>query len=362
MIFRILIPLDLTEDDVRDIINLVFCACDQGDHDGDLTLDEWMGPVCENVNDHLFGYQVSEDDFNNADANGDGVCTVDEVHDFAMSHADMRSLNREFYFSDDASIEAQVRLIGCACDNDGDYMLSLEEVNEEHCVILQHWLFDNNLDEESFEFVDANNDGLIDGDEAAAAMEMAEEEYTEGSEEDSKEDYDLTEDDVRDIINLVFCACDQGDHDGDLTLEEWMGPVCENVNDHLFGYQVSEDDFNAADANGDGVCTVDEVHDFAMSKAEMRSLNRELYFSDDASVEAQVRLIGCACDKDEDYMLSFEEVNEEHCVLLQHWLFGNNLDEESFEFVDANNDGLIDGDEAAAAMEMAEEEYTEYYG
>jgi len=274
----------------------------------------------------------------------------------------MRSLNREFYFSDDASIEAQVRLIGCACDNDGDYMLSLEEVNEEHCVILQHWLFDNNLDEESFEFVDANNDGLIDGDEAAAAMEMAEEEYTEGSEEDSKEDYDLTEDDVRDIINLVFCACDQGDHDGDLTLEEWMGPVCENVNDHLFGYQVSEDDFNAADANGDGVCTVDEVHDFAMSKAEMRSLNRELYFSDDASVEAQVRLIGCACDKDEDYMLSFEEVNEEHCVLLQHWLFGNNLDEESFEFVDANNDGLIDGDEAAAAMEMAEEEYTEYYG
>ena len=173
---------------------------------------------------------------------------------------------------------------------------------------------------------------------------------------------DLTEDDVRDIINLVFCACDQGDHDGDLTLDEWMGPVCENVNDHLFGYQVSEDDFNNADANGDGVCTVDEVHDFAMSKAEMRSLNRELYFSDDASVEAQVRLIGCACDKDEDYMLSFEEVNEEHCVLLQHWLFGNNLDEESFEFVDANNDGLIDGDEAAAAMEMAEEEYTEYYG
>merc|ERR1712203_455329 len=135
----------------------------------------------------------------------------------------MRSLNRELYFSDDASVEAQVRLIGCACDKDEDYMLSFEEVNEEHCVLLQHWLFGNNLDEESFEFVDANNDGLIDGDEAAAAMEMAEE-------------------DVRDIINLVFCACDQGDHDGDLTLEEWMGPVCENVNDHLFGYQVSEDD------------------------------------------------------------------------------------------------------------------------
>merc|ERR1711993_174785 len=175
---------DLTEDDVRDIINLVFCACDQGDHDGDLTLDEWMGPVCENVNDHLFGYQVSEDDFNDADANGDGVCTVDEVHDFAMSHADMRSLNREFYFSNDASVEAQVRLIGCACDNDGDYMLSLEEVNDDKCVLVQNCLFGNNLDEEAFEFVDANNDGFIDGDEAAGAMEMAEESMREDSEEE----------------------------------------------------------------------------------------------------------------------------------------------------------------------------------
>merc|ERR1712029_1030833 len=183
---------DLTEDDVEDIINLVFCACDQGDHDGDLTLEEWMGPVCENVNDHLFGYQVSEDDFNDADANGDGVCTVDEVHDFAMSHADRRSLNREFYFSNDAGIEAKVRLIGCACDNDGDYMLSLEEVNDDKCVIVQNWLFGNNLDEETFEFVDANSDGLIDGDEAAGAMEMAEEsmreESEEGSEEESEED------------------------------------------------------------------------------------------------------------------------------------------------------------------------------
>merc|ERR1711902_28780 len=93
---------ELTEEDVRDIISLVFCACDQGDRDGDLTLDEWMGPVCENVNDQLFGYQVNEDDFNNADADGNGECTVDEVHDYVMSHVGSRSLNREFIFSNDA--------------------------------------------------------------------------------------------------------------------------------------------------------------------------------------------------------------------------------------------------------------------
>ena len=84
--------LDLTEDQVKDIVRLVFCACDQGDHDGDLTLDEWLGPVCENVNDHLFGYQVNEDDFNGADANADGVCTVEEVHDYIMTHADCQDM------------------------------------------------------------------------------------------------------------------------------------------------------------------------------------------------------------------------------------------------------------------------------
>merc|ERR1712062_408365 len=58
-------------------------------------------------------------------------------------------------------------------------------------------------------------------------------------------------------------------------------------------------------------------------------------------------------------MLSLEEVNDDKCVLVQNWLFGNNLDEEAFEFVDANNDGFIDGDEAAGAMEMAEESMRE---
>ena len=47
-----------------------------------------MEPVCENVNDHLFGHQVNEDDINGADANGDGgVCTDKEVQNCIMTHA-----------------------------------------------------------------------------------------------------------------------------------------------------------------------------------------------------------------------------------------------------------------------------------
>ena len=47
-----------------------------------------MEPVCENVNDHLFGHQVNEDNINGADANGDGgVCTDKEVQNCIMTHA-----------------------------------------------------------------------------------------------------------------------------------------------------------------------------------------------------------------------------------------------------------------------------------
>ena len=124
---------------------------------------------------HLCGHEPTEEDFNNADANGDGKCTVDEVHAYIMSFmANGRSLNREFYFSNDASVEARVRIIGCACDLDGDFMISQTEVNEEVCVFIQHWLFDHNLSQDEFEMVDQNNDGNIDGNEAAQALEHVE--------------------------------------------------------------------------------------------------------------------------------------------------------------------------------------------
>ena len=41
------------------------------------------------------------------------------------------------------------------------------------------------------------------------------------------DDYVPTEQDIHDGISLTFCACDQGNHDGDLTLDEWMHPICE---------------------------------------------------------------------------------------------------------------------------------------
>ena len=42
-------------------------------------------------------------------------------------------------FQDDA-IEAGVRVLGCACDTDFTYTVSLDEANAEQCVGVQQWM------------------------------------------------------------------------------------------------------------------------------------------------------------------------------------------------------------------------------
>ena len=44
-----------------------------------------------------------------------------------------------FIFQDDA-IEAGVRVLGCACDTDFTYTVSLDEANAEQCVGVQQWM------------------------------------------------------------------------------------------------------------------------------------------------------------------------------------------------------------------------------
>ena len=53
------------------------------------------------------------------------------------------------------------------------------------------------------------------------------------------------------------------------------------------------------------------------------------------------------------WTLDWEEINGEDCLELQEWMFdGEHMDEEGFQYVDANDDGEIDGDEAASALEQ----------
>merc|ERR550532_1870847 len=122
---------DFTEEDVEAILNMVFCACDEGNRDGVLSLDEFTSDVCEVVNNHLFDYQVNEEDFGNLDSNNDGQLSTDEVFGAFVAMFNSSSRSNSKLFSNNEYIEAGVRVLGCACDSDESMSLSWEEVSTE---------------------------------------------------------------------------------------------------------------------------------------------------------------------------------------------------------------------------------------
>merc|ERR1712212_1473998 len=198
------------------------------------------------------------------------------------------------------------------------------------------------MDEDTFNFIDENGDGNVDGNEFATALEDFYEEGSEGdSEEDSNEgsEEDFTEENVQDVINMVFCACDEGEHDGSLSLDEFTSEVCEVVNDHLFGYQPNQEDFEELDGDNDGQLSTDEVFG-ALSEIltpSPRKISLKM-FSNNVLIEAGVRVVGCACDNDGSMSLSWEEVSTEECMFVQNWIFGQNMEEDTFNFIDENGD------------------------
>ena len=49
---------DLTEENIQDMLNMVFCACNDGGYDGLLSLDESTGEVC-GVNSIFFQITIN---------------------------------------------------------------------------------------------------------------------------------------------------------------------------------------------------------------------------------------------------------------------------------------------------------------
>merc|ERR1712020_339077 len=151
-------------------------------------------------------------------------------------------------------------------------------------------------------------------------------------------------------LDVVFCACDE-DGNGSLSHEELTTVVCKVIIQH----EVGEEDFALVDADGDGELTKQEVIDFfsgqkpQKGRVSSRKLPRD--FSDDDHVEAMVRVLGCSCDNNGNQALDFEEFNSEVCIDLQNFLFGDHLDQDTFDAIDADGNGEVDGHEAAAAIE-----------
>merc|ERR1712223_355614 len=346
---------ELNEENVQDILNMVFCACDEGEYDGMLSLDEFTSEVCGVVNDHLFGYQVNQNDFEELDGNSDGQLSTDEVIGAlsAMLTPSRRKISSRMS-SNDVYVEAAIKVLGCSCDNDGSMSLSWEEVSTKECMFVQNMLFGQNLDENIFNQIDTSGDGNVDGEEFADALEdffeVASSE--EDSEEGSESEEDLTEENIQDMLNMVFCSCNEGEYDGLLSLDEFTGEVCGVILDHLFGYHANQDDFEELDGNKDGQLSMDEVFD---ALSEMLTPSRRMISSrmssNNVHVEAAIKVLGCACDNDGSMSLSWEEVSTKHCGFVQNLIFGQNLDEDKFNEIDADGSGNLEGCEVSTTLE-----------
>merc|ERR1712066_183928 len=168
-------------------------------------------------------------------------------------------------------------------------------------------------------------------------------------------DHEFTEQELKDIINLVFCACDN-DGDFQLTLDEYLGPICEAVGFYMFEHENHENDFTSGDANGDGILTVDEAFNGATNDIPTHRISAALRsaasrdFQTDVAVEAGVRVLGCACDTDGSFTVSFDEANAETCVAVQEWMTADHDGQDFlgpyFDNIDQNGDGEIDHQEA----------------
>jgi len=169
--------------DLENTIHMVFCACGH-DENFDLTLEEYLSPVCEAVGFYMFHHENSENDFTMIDFNEDGILTPGEVF-YAAMNADEMPTGRSIAglrqsFNQDQAIEAGVRVLGCACDTDGSLTVSIDEANAEECIHVQHSMTETDEDPEGHEFlgpyfesIDQNNDGEIDAQEATNAFNYA---------------------------------------------------------------------------------------------------------------------------------------------------------------------------------------------
>merc|ERR1711935_299902 len=326
---------DFTDQDLENLINLVFCVCDSNG-DFQLTLDEYLGPICEAVGVYMFDHENDENDLTIANANEDEFLTVEEVFNASMSEiptgrisAALRGAALRDFQKDDA-IEAGVRVLGCACDTDGsltvsfdkadhytDFSMSVnfDEANDEQCIGVQEWMAIGHDGEDFlgpyFDQIDQDGNGEIDHQEATDGFNYAI--------------------DLENTIHMVFCACDTDYTDYALTLDEYLTPVCEAVGFFMFHHENSEDEFTIADTNGDGILTPGDVFSAVMNGGELHTRRsfaalrqsfdpeqgRETVFP---HLEAGVRVLGCACDTDGSMTVSFDEANAEECLHVQHMM------------------------------------------
>merc|ERR1711953_1200669 len=225
---------------VEAITRIIMCACDD-DGSGAISHEEATSDVCFAIHQE----EVPEEDFDAADTNGDGEIDFDEAMAWAGDNAPETRIAelRENFFSDDAHVEAAVRVLGCVCDSDESWSLDMQEVESPDCQAIQNFMFGENCDQACFDHIDSSNDGELSGDELATALENMD--NASGGNDDE---------DVEALTRIIMCACDD-DGSGAISHAEATSDVCFAIHQE----EVPEEDFDAANTNGDGEIDFDEA-------------------------------------------------------------------------------------------------------
>jgi hypothetical protein len=155
---------------------------------------------------------------------------------------------------------------------------------------------------------------------------------------------------------LAFCVCDSNTNHA-LEVSEFNNPICTEVTEAFFGMNAKDmvDFHKAADSDANDLLTPTEIENFFQTMAVDRRLARNGEFS----VEAQIHLVGCACDNDGSDGVSMDELKGELCsVVVEHLFHGEQMPEDQmqdiFNLMDTNGDGQIDGNEAYNAATQFE--------
>ena len=204
-----------------------------------------------------------------------------------------------------------------------------------------------------FDYVDANNDGHVTGEEIEAAMKK--------HEGDSSDD-DIELDDPMDDIEAAVEA--EIEKDGSLELDELYGIVKKVAKKYKFklpkGWKKHiKKIFDYVDANDDGKVTGPEI-EAAMKKHEGDSSDdEEIQLTENdpmddfkAAVEAELEKDG-SLKLDELYAIIKKIAKKYNYKLPKGW---KKHVKKMFNYVDANNDGKVTGEEIEAAMKKHEQD------
>jgi Ca2+-binding EF-hand superfamily protein len=293
--------------------------------DGKISLQELLDHVGDNKEVHA-AFQGWQDGFKEADHDGDGHLTADELTDL-IAHVS-REDQLEMVRGSEASTAATI-LDGFDTNKDGSISLQelLDHVGDPKDLhaAFHGW-------EDGFKEADKDNNGLLNVGELTELLLQVSRES----------EHDMVRESEESTAGTILDGFDK-DKDGQISLQELLDHVGDNQEVHA-AFQGWQDGFKEADTDNNGFLNVEELTNLIALVS--RDDQRELVHDSEASQAAQV-LQGFDIDK--DGRISMNELidhvggNENVNAQFKGW-------EAGFKEADHDNDGYLTEDELTSLI------------